>query len=297
MIDHGTGIVTAGSCFSDNIGQKLSENKFATLVNPLGVCYNPVSIHKGLIKAGADEDLYVESQGMWRHFDFHSKFAASTKEHLKDVLGKTVPVRQRDVTIVTYGTSWVYRHKATGKIVANCHKRPQAEFDKILLSVEEILNSFAELRGFIDGKIIVTLSPVRHVKDTLELNSVSKSILRASIHEMQKHFLDMDYFPAYEIMLDDLRDYRFYEADMIHPSDVAIEYIWEKFSERYFSPETKDVNARWQKVLRSLNHRVFNEGTAQHKNFLKGIMKELMELKTQIDVSKEIETVEQQLNG
>jgi hypothetical protein len=287
MIDHASSIVTTGSCFSDNIGQKLAENKFRVVVNPLGTCYNPLSIHKGLTMKEPDEDLFTQSSGTWRHFDFHSKFFSETKDGLREMLKKRLAPRTSDVVIITYGTSWVYKHKASGKIVANCHKRPQDEFEKILLTPQQIIQSFEELQSSISQKVIVTLSPVRHLKDTLELNSVSKSILRHAIYS----FRNVEYFPAYEIMMDDLRDYRFYESDMIHPSDVAIEYIWKKFSDRYFSEQTKSLNERWQKVLRSINHRVFNEGTEQHKRFLEGLLKELTGLNEALDVSREIDEI------
>jgi hypothetical protein len=292
-IDHGTSIVTTGSCFSDNIGQKLSESKFPTTVNPLGVCYNPISIHKALMMDKPDESMFVESQGTWRHFDFHSKFAAGSKDEVRDLIKKQLPFHGSDVLIVTYGTGWVYKHKVSDKIVANCHKRPQSEFEKVLLTADDIVNSFAELRGFLkpEQKVIITLSPVRHIKDTLELNSVSKAILRTAIYEIGKVFRNVDYFPAYEIMMDDLRDYRFYEADMIHPSEVAIEYIWNKFGERYFSEETKVINKKLNKIERSLKHRVFNEGTEEHKKFLRSVLKDLDDVSSRLDVSNEIDHI------
>lgn len=297
LIDHRSRIVTTGSCFSDNIGQKLSENKFPVVVNPLGTCYNPISIHKGLLMSKPDDSLFVESEGAWRHYDFHSKFFGNTKEELNARLIEQLKPRDADVIIITYGTSWVYKHKATGKIVANCHKRPQSEFEKVLLDVDDILTSFRELHNILKSKLIITLSPVRHIKDTLELNSVSKSILRTAIHEIQKTFTGVDYFPAYEIMVDDLRDYRFYGQDMIHPSDVAIDYIWQKFGERYFSDQTKKLNDRWQKTFRSINHRAFNEKSKQHIEFLKSLLKELEELNASIDVSSEIATIQGRINA
>lgn len=297
MFHHGSAVVTAGSCFSDNIGQKLSESKFKTLVNPLGVCYNPLSIHKCLLMDRPDEDLFIESQGLWKHFDFHSRFSATSKEALRKILEDQLSsvrsfLLSADIIMLTYGTAWVYRHKATGNIVANCHKRPQVEFEKLLLTTEQIVESFGTLRS-LNKKIIVTLSPVRHIKDTLELNNVSKSVVRHAIHLLK----DVDYFPAYEIMMDDLRDYRFYDADMIHPSDVAIDYIWEKFGERYFSTETKELNARWEKVRRSLKHNAFQPSSQQHKDFLRRLLTELSELKTAIDVSHEVADIEHRLNA
>ncbi|HZY78131.1 MAG TPA: GSCFA domain-containing protein [Cyclobacteriaceae bacterium] len=289
MIDHRSRIVTAGSCFADNIGQKLSESKFNALVNPLGTVYNPVSIHKNLMLNEPEEKSFIESQGLWKNFDFHSKFADGDKEVLRESLRKGLAnVREFDVMMITYGTAWVYKYQ--NDIVANCHKRPAKEFEKELLSVEQIVGSFGKFHT--NKKIILTLSPVRHIKDTLELNSVSKSILRTAIYEIQKSFPGVEYFPAYEIMMDDLRDYRFYEKDMLHPSQVAIDYIWEKFGERYFSEETRELNKRWEKVSRSLAHRAFQPGTGKHKEFLKGVLKELEGLKGELDVSEEIRDLE-----
>lgn len=252
-----------------------------------------MSIHKGLVISKPDERLFVESQGTYRHFDFHSKFAAGSRNEVDMMISERLPISGYGILLITYGTSWVYKHRATGKIVANCHKRPQSEFEKQLLTVDDILTSFWEMHNQMgpEQKIIITLSPVRHLKDTLELNSVSKSILRSAIHEIINGFRNTDYFPAYEIMIDDLRDYRFYDADMIHPSQVAIDYIWNKFGERYFSKDTREVNARWNKIARSLNHRIFNEGTEQHKTFLKGILKDLEEISGKLDVTKEISHV------
>ena len=292
-IHHGTSIVTTGSCFSDNIGQKLAENKFNVAVNPQGTCYNPLSIHKGLLMTEPDDDLFIENHGLWRHFDFHSKFSAATKDELRELLIKQLQLPRTDIVMITYGTSWVYKHGKTGKIVANCHKRPQHEFEKILLTPEQIIQSFEELKASIKQKVIVTLSPVRHIRDTLELNAVSKSILRHAIY----NFRDVEYFPAYEIMMDDLRDYRFYRSDMIHPSDVATDYIWEKFGERYFSKETRELNERWQKVFRSLNHRTLNEGNAEHKSFLAGIQRELKSLDGMLNLSKELQEIERRIHA
>lgn len=298
MIDHGVRIVTAGSCFADNIGQKVFESKFKVLANPMGVCYNPMSIHKSFLTQEVDEALFVESQGTWRHFDFHSKFGEIDRSKvLQNLMSRLQSVAQfdADVVMMTYGTAWVYRRQ--GKIVANCHKRPGSEFEKVLLTPEEIVESFSDLHKKIKKKIILTLSPVRHVKDTLELNQVSKSVLRVAIHEIKKKFPEVDYFPAYEIVMDDLRDYRFYDADMIHPSQVAIDYIWEKFGEQYFSAETKQLNARWEKVSQSISHRAFHPESKEHLAFLKKTLSDLHELKTRLDVSKEIEEIERRLNA
>ncbi|HMJ67825.1 MAG TPA: GSCFA domain-containing protein [Cyclobacteriaceae bacterium] len=297
IVDHITKIVTAGSCFADNIGQMLSENKFITSVNPLGVCYNPISIHEGFLIKEADDTLYVESQGTWRHFNFHSKFSDPEKSKLSGNLStqlNAVRSFNADVIILTYGTAWVYRYQ--NKIVANCHKRPSSEFEKVLLTPEEIVQSFEVFRKTFKKKIILTLSPVRHIKDTLELNQVSKSVVRLAIHEILKKFPEVEYFPAYEIMMDDLRDYRFYETDMIHPSVVAVDYIWNKFGERYFTTPAIELMNRWQKLRTSLNHRAFHPELKQHTGFLQQLLSDLKELNTRLDVSKEITEIERRLN-
>lgn len=242
-----------------------------------------------------DKNLYVESQGTWRHFDFHSKFADVEKDKLEaELKGAFINPEDFDVIIITYGTSWVYR--LNGEVVANCHKVPAHAFKKELLSVNEIIQSFEKFYRE-DKKVILTLSPVRHIKDTMELNQVSKSILRTAIHEITMAWPEVDYFPAYEIMLDDLRDYRFYEPDMIHPSQTAIDYIWGKFGERYFSKETQDLNIQWLKLLRSINHRPFHPSTKQHQSFLRQTLHDLQELKDRIDVTREIEELESRLDA
>jgi hypothetical protein len=298
LIDHRTRIITAGSCFADNIGQKLSENKFTVLANPLGVTYNPHSVHAGFLMREADESMYVESQGMWKHFDFHSRFSEVEKPKLAERLSgrlNDMTLFDPDVIILTYGTAWVYKYK--NNIVANCHKRPSPEFEKVLLTPAEIVRSFEVLRDSFKRKVILTLSPVRHIKDTLELNQVSKSVVRLAIHEIQEKFPDVDYFPAYEIMMDDLRDYRFYESDMIHPSVVAIDYIWNKFGERYFTNSAIEVMNRWEKLRTSLNHRAFHPGSKEHKGFLKRLLADMKELNKELDVSNEVKDIEQRLNA
>lgn len=269
MIDHQSKIITMGSCFSDNIGEKLAASKIETLVNPFGTTYNPMSIQYGLLAAinrlKPESDMFTESDGLSKHFFFHSRYAANTREALEEKLNKLINdvgtfLAGADVVMITYGTSWVWRHKATGRITANCHKRPATEFEKELVTQESIVTNFKMFhillkKAFPKLKFILTLSPVRHVRDTIELNQVGKSILRSSIYEITRKFEDVFYFPAYEIMMDDLRDYRFYAADMIHPSEVAIEYIWEKFGESYFSKETREMNEKYVKELMRSRHR------------------------------------------
>jgi hypothetical protein len=173
-------------------------------------------------------------------------------------------------------------------------------FSKSLMSSADILESFKtfydNLKNFNPGiRIILTVSPVRHLKDTLELNSVSKSILRVACHELSEHYEDVDYFPAYEIMMDDLRDYRFYKSDRLHPTEEAEDYVWEMFVERYFSADLKEFAGRWKEILSALNHKPFHPASALHQQFLQDTMKKLEKLKGLVDVDEEISIVRQQL--
>jgi hypothetical protein len=220
---------------------------------------------------------------------------------LKDIAGSShYQLAGAEWLMITYGTAWVYERKETGEVVANCHKMPNTLFTKSLLSQQAIADSFdavyKELKKFNPAiKIILTLSPVRHVKDTLELNSVSKSVVRAACHVISGSFADVSYFPAYEIMMDDLRDYRFYKADMIHPTDVAEEYIWEKFSEKYFSVELKLFLSQWKEIQQAINHRPFHPTSVAHQSFLKETLKRLESLKEMVDVEDELTLIKSRL--
>lgn len=296
------GILTQGSCFADAIGDRLATHKLNALVNPFGVIYNPESIHKALLYAIYNEAVppqtFLKHGDVHLNFDFHSAFSALTHEELSAQLNNAVGathyfLKKADWLVITYGTAWVYERQETGEIVANCHKLPAAHFSKSLMSTHVIVSSFARfyeaLKKLNDGiRVIITVSPVRHLKDTLELNGVSKAILRVACHEIQAQFTDVEYFPAYEMMIDDLRDYRFYKSDMLHPTAQAEDYIWENFMERYFSAELKDFVKQWSAVLSALRHKPFHPGTAAHQQFLRDTLKKLEALSIQVDVREEI---------
>jgi len=295
-------MLTQGSCFSDAIGERLASHKLKTLVNPFGVIYNPESIHKVLQYAIYNEALpphsFLKNGDLHLNYDFHSEFSALTHQELSATLNNAIGathyfIKETDWLLITYGTAWVYERRDTGEIVANCHKLPAKFFTKSLMRPETIVASFH--RFFEQFKklnpragIILTVSPVRHIKDTLELNSVSKSILRLACHDISSKYDDVEYFPAYEMMIDDLRDYRFYKRDMLHPSEEAEDYIWEKFMERYFSAEVKDFIKQWRVVLSALRHKPFHPGSAAHQQFLLETLKKLEALSAQVDVRDEI---------
>ena len=215
----------------------------------------------------------------------------SKLEKLKEEVGECL--EKTDSLLLTFGTAWVYEFLHTGKIVANCHKLPSSRFRKRLLSVEEIDASVSKLQKTRSAqtKVILTVSPIRHLKDTVPLNAVGKSILRLACHQLTENSEEFHYFPSYEIMLDDLRDYRFYEPDMIHPSETAINYIWEAFVKTYFDSETQDFLLEWQKIKSSLSHKAFQPNSDSHQKFLKNLLGKLEYLSSKIDVSEEIRKV------
>jgi hypothetical protein len=304
-------ILTAGSCFSDAIGSKLTDSKFNALVNPFGVSYNPHSIHKvlryALYNSVVPEHSFLTNQEIFANYDFHSSFSALNKLEVEKNVKETVKESHnflKDTTwiFITYGSAWVYERNDTGEIVSNCHKMPANIFTKVLLSQKKVLESFEalyrDLKTFNPTcKIILTLSPVRHIKDTLQLNSVSKSVLRLGCQTISESYSDVFYFPSYEIMLDDLRDYRFYKADLIHPSAEAEEYIWGKFSNCFFDEETTNFIKLWKPIHTALQHKAFHSGTKAHQNFLRKTLTQLKELSKVVNVDKEITRLESELSG
>ncbi len=302
-------ILTAGSCFSDSIGRQLKASKFNTLANPFGVSYNPHSIHKVLRYAlhnqVVPDHTYFTNQELVANYDFHSSFSAMKKSEvektIKEVIGAThYFLKDASWIFITYGSAWVYERNDTGEIVSNCHKMPASGFTKTLLSQKKVLESFDEVYRDLKvfnptAKIILTVSPVRHIKDTLPLNSVSKSVLRLACQTITETYANVFYFPSYEIMLDDLRDYRFYESDMIHPTEEAEEYIWNKFAACYFDNVTTEFIKQWKPIYTALQHKSFHEGTSAHQGFLNKTLTRLQELSKTVNVDKEIASLKAQI--
>jgi hypothetical protein len=303
-----TPILTIGSCFADAIGSRLKTNKILTQPNPFGTIYNPHSIHKvlqyAIQNAVVPESTYVETSEVFLNYDFHSELNSHNKEELKAILLRNISnthhfLKSAQCLIITYGTAWIYQRNDNGEIVANCHKMPGNLFSKSLLTHKKIIESFEalykDLKSFNPSiQIILTVSPVRHLKDTLELNSVSKAVLRLACHALSSTYNDVHYFPAYEIMLDDLRDYRFYKADMIHPSEVAEDYIWQKFTACYADANFKKFIEDWKPIIATLSHRPFHHTTDAHQRFLKKTLDKLEAFKDQVDVDEEIQMIKSQ---
>ena len=269
LISLNSRIVTLGSCFAEVMGQRLANYKLTVLNNPFGTIFNPVSLAKLLTLAlnGTlpDENRYVEHAGIWYHYDFHSSLWASSQDALRDTLKSCLvqtadAIRQADFLLLTLGTAVVYRHIETGKVVANCHKMPGTLFEKYLYQIDHLRDDMTRLMKTLHKanpklKVLLTISPVRHTRDTLPLNSVSKATLRVLAHELTVWNNWIMYFPAFELMMDDLRDYRFYEADMIHPNAQAHDYIFGKFADSAFTPELRTFVAEWTQIRKSLAHR------------------------------------------
>ncbi len=301
-------LLTLGSCFADVVGNQLKDNKLKVEVNPFGTLFNPLSIFKilSLTYTQADERLYVQNQEAWVHYDFHSQFSGNAKEELRESINQKLSDIHSYLTphtshlILTFGTSFIYKLLQPQTYVANCHKMPKNLFEKDLLSVKDICKSFAILHKELkqinpDLRIILTVSPVRHTKDGMAENQVSKSILRAACHYLTADYQDVEYFPSYEIMMDDLRDYRFYKPDMIHPNEVAEQYIFEKFSDTYFDSKLKDFIKIWQPIRKALDHRPFNEKSASHQQFLRKLLGDLEGVSGLVDLSGEVERVGKRL--
>lgn len=293
LIDYNSKITLLGSCFSDNIGKKLSYHKFQSVLNPFGILFHPKAIEsviKNAIskKEYTEEDLFFFNE-CWHCFEAHSKLSSSSKEQVLVELNKAsasmnTALKSSTHIIITLGTSWIYRFLESGQIVANCHKVPQHKFKKELLSVTEINKSVSSIISLIrevnpNINFIFTVSPVRHLKDGFIENQQSKSHLISALHQIIKIHENTFYFPSYEIMMDELRDYRFYKEDMIHPNQIAINYIWEKFYENWFSDEALDLKKQVLKIQRGLEHKPFNPNSNEHRKFLASLQEKIETLK------------------
>lgn len=302
-------LLTIGSCFSETIGNRLTENKFNCRANPFGVIYNPHSIHQALRYAVNNQlppdHTFFSNHDIHLNYEFHSSFGSLSSSAMRTRLAETIGsihqfLKKADWLMVTYGTAWIYIRKDTGDIVANCHKMPPVHFQKELFTQKKLIDSFEgfykELKIFNPGvHIILTVSPVRHVKDSLELNSVSKSVLRLACHTLSELHNDVFYFPAYELLLDDLRDYRFYQPDMLHPSAEAEEYIWQKFSETFFDDAARSFLREWKPILQALRHKPFHPASKAHRHFVQQTIRKLETLKAMVNVEAELAQLKDQL--
>lgn len=291
-IGYNSRMVSLGSCFAVNIGQKLDYFKFRNTTNPFGILFHPLALEKFIAfavngKTFTEGDIFFHNE-RWHCFDSHSDLSHPSKDVFLQNLNSAVTLANAEIKaashlIITLGTAWVYRSNANGELVANCHKVPQKEFSKELLSVETIRQSLQNILALVkeanpEAHIVFTVSPVRHIKDGFVQNQWSKANLTTALHETlatETENCDCDcklsYFPSYEIMMDELRDYRFYAEDMIHPNRVAIDYIWERFTEAFITPEAQATMKLADSIQKGLRHRTFNPDSQQHRNFLSNL--------------------------
>ena len=300
----GDTIVSLGSCFAENISRRLSENKFDCFSNPFGTIYNPTSICE-ILNNQIDERQIVENRRVYYHWQAHGEISELTKEKLLSaVSAKREALSKRlssaEWLIITLGSAFAYRLKSSGKIVANCHKLPQVEFTKELLAIDfmkdQLHETFKNLRSQNPNlQIILTVSPVIHVRDGLIENNRSKARLIEVAQELSAKDSWVKYFPAYEIQISELRDYRFYAKDKVHPSEEAIDYIWGRFAQTYFDTGTQQFLKEWMQIRSAIDHRPFHPNSQEHQTFLMKTIERLNKLSDQVDVNNEVSLLEKQL--
>ena len=280
-----------GSCFVAHIKQKLDRYQFRNHINAFGTVFNPISI-QNLLQRIENQEYITEKeifyhQGVWKHFDFHSQFNHHTKEIIlleinHTILNSLAVLESSKLIILTLGTAWVYKHKKTQKIVNNCHKVSADNFEKVLLSPTDITDSLKESIRLIQlvnpkSKILLTLSPVRHLRDGFIENQRSKAHLLTAIHSVVDR-QNIFYFPSYEILMDDLRDYRFYNDDLLHPNTMAVDYIWEIFSNSIIDKQALQTMQEVERINKSLMHKAFNPDSEMHQNHLKSVAERISNL-------------------
>lgn len=298
QIDYASKLLLVGSCFSENISKKLAYYKFDVASNPFGILFNPKAIETLILnslneKRYAEKDIFYLNE-RWHCFEAHSDLSSADKNELISNLNsaiKSTNKRLHESThiAITLGTSWVYKFIETNSVVCNCHKVPQKKFVKELLSVDEIVASLKNIchkisEGNPRATVIFTVSPVRHIKDGFVENTLSKAHLISAIHKTLKA-VHGKYFPSFEIMMDDLRDYRFYNSDMVHPNETAVDYIWEHFKHVWLAENTASIMKEVETIQKGLAHKPFNPDSEQHKDFLQTLHSKMHKLKQDFNIS------------
>jgi hypothetical protein len=286
-------ILLMGSCFTEYIGEKLAYYKFRNVVNPFGILFHPKAIERLILRALKGEafeenDLFYLNE-RWQSFEVHSSLSNASKDVLLDHLNAAsnqlaLELNEASHIIITLGTAWVYRHIQRDTLVASCHKVPQKQFSKSLMTVTEIVSSLQNMEkeirlNNVKAQIIYTVSPVRHLKDGFVENNLSKSHLVTAIHEVLDS--NSSYFPSYEIMMDELRDYRFYGRDMVHPNPTAVDYIWDRFKKVWMDEKTASIRTEVEAIRKAENHMPFDANSRAHKDFLQKLGERKTNLKKQ----------------
>ncbi len=271
----------AGSCFSENIASLYEKYKFDVISNTHGILYNPHSIAVSLNecidkKVFTEADLFSANE-VWNSFHHHSRFSDPNVQKCLHEINNQIATAHEQLKkakhiFITFGSAFVYKHIESKKLVGNCHKIPQKQFEKLLLSKEEIIEQYKTVLNKLKTinpslNVIFTVSPVRYIRDGVSENNLSKAILLQAVHELVSTQEHCNYFPSYEIVNDELRDYRFFEEDMVHPNELAIDYVWERLSGVCFSERTKELITDLNSILNAVSHRPFNEQSEAHKKF------------------------------
>lgn len=302
LIEPNSQVLCIGSCFAENMGKRLDQLPLEVSNQALGTLFHPLNILQGLREQNLQaSDLYQQGN-FYVHPDFHSQFMGENPTdfltRLAEIKSKTIAfLKSSQFLIITWGTAFYYEDRILGRAIANCHKQAASRFIKKQSTVEEICLAYESfLRENPLLKIILSVSPVRHTRDGIPENATSKAILRVAADTLAKKFPDqVSYFPAYEIMMDELRDYRFYQSDMIHPTEQAVEYIYKRFKQAHFENDLLDIAKKWEEMLRTVDHRPHPLQYAQHREILLRLRKEIEDAKSSIDSSKMLAKIDQQI--
>ena len=309
-LSHYDKVFSVGSCFAQHMADRLSRYKFSRTSNPYGTLFHPIPLLQNLTDAlkgtEVDKELFLDREDAVFHYSCHSSIWANSKDELKNKLqdlhaSVSKDLKESKLLILTFGTAFLYQLADSDKAVANCHKQAKNTFTKGLSSPQEIQTVFqsfyAELKKQNpDIQILLTVSPVRHIRDGVHNNNVSKSALLLACEDIQNTFADVHYFPAYEIVLDELREYRFFEKDRVHPNEEARDYVWEKFSIALLNPDSRLINKDLDKLFSSINHRAFREESEAHQQFLKKTLDLALKLNSKIDLEVEIKDLKSRLH-
>jgi hypothetical protein len=308
-ISHRCDLVSIGSCFAERMGERLKHYKFHLLQNPFGILFHPIPMVAPLVAALKGEDPYsanlILQEGKWCSLAFHSRMSHRDKEFLQTMIGGVLQatnraLRKADWVVLTLGSAIGFRHLESGQLAGNCHKLPQQAFVKEFSRVGDLRAAFEEFLGALFAanpkvRVLLTVSPVRHLRSGLVDSAGSKAVLRALCQELTEDFERVDYFPAWELLMDDLRDYRFYGRDLAHPSEVAEDYIWQKFSEAYLSPQARTINAELDGVFRDLAHRPFQPEGEAHQQFLRNLRDKIDRLRSHVDLELELRDLDERM--
>lgn len=281
-----------GSCFAEHIGQRLIDYKFNLQLNPFGILYNPLSLLEALQFLASDDDIRSGDlflhQDLWHHFSFHSRFSHPDQAKALEQMQQSVALTRKHWPnikriLLTFGTAFIFRERAGGRYVANCHKLPGSSFERIRLQAEDFLPGYIELLQHWKAaqpelEVLISVSPVRHIRDGLIQNQRSKATLLLAAEKLTEALDFVHYFPAYELVLDDLRDYRFFAKDLIHPNEQAVDYVWEFFRASCFQEATQQLYQEVQAIVQASRHRPFHTNTEAHRTFCERQLGKIAEL-------------------